>query len=742
MPAFFIVSAWALFVLAWYFRDIGRVFPYVGEMFNPGSFPSPSLQQCSAVWGQSLVCLLCVLALSFLTVAWGSRLRRFIGFRPSDAWVRMAFNFGLGISFLGLFWMGTGLDRVWYRPIWVWGQGALLAIALWDGFRVWKERRPGTFNDLIPGDAFSRFLFGAGLFYCFFSLFLDLTPETFYDSMVYHLAVPNYWLIHHGIRDFSTNFFSNYPFGGELYFLNGLVWQGTEAAKMLHVVCFGACALLAGGWARELGGERAGWMALGLTLTFPLFAVNTWATQVEGLMTLAVALFAYTLFRGLREGNLSPRDAILAGLFAGLALSTKYTALLSMGSVLAVLAFGKSSFFKPSNWKAWIWFFLAAALLFGPWVVKNLLYTGNPIFPYLMSHFPGRHLPEAGYQRLLAEQHARSAHDPLSWLLLPWTLTMSNPDSYNFCGPIALALAPFLFLFRLRHPVLKKLAWLVPLFLVLGLSVTHILKFIVPDFVFLYVLLAAALWGGNRSDWGKGVSLVSALVAVLCFANVTAISHYYYPASGIWYGVQTRGEYLSNPGNITPYYPMAQWVNAQLPGDARLLVAGDARGLYYEREFLTNTVFDEQALAKMAREEKDPSGVARRVRELGVDHIVVNGLEGIRVSPDYGHYDLSTAEWEKLDGFIQTRTDLVYSRDFQAVYRVREQPKEKAAEEIPDLLMFFSKPASQYILQLRKHNWNEAKDDLNQALGLYSFSNFWKKQKADFDRNWGEMFHG
>lgn len=700
------------------------------------------MTQRAAVWEQSILCLVIVLAITLMTTAWGARVRRLLCFQPSDAWVVLASNFGLGICFLGLFWAGTGLVRLWYKPVWIYLEGALFTVSLWDLFRGWKNFHFVSAWKWLPRDWVLRFLTGIGLFYWFFSLLLDLAPENFYDSMVYHLAVPSYWLLNHGLRDFSTNLFSNYPFGGELFFLNALVWQGTEAAKMLNVVCFGVCALLAGGWARELAGEKAGWMALGLTLTFPLFAVNTWAAQVEGFMTLAVALFAYTLFRSFRNGNLDLRDAVLSGLFAGLALSAKYTAILPMASVLAVMAFRKPSLFKPANGKYWLWFLLSSALVFTPWVVKNLIYTCNPVFPYLMSYFPGRHLLEAGYQRLMAEQHALSAHDPLSWLLLPWTLTMSNPDSYNFCGPVALGLAPFLFLYRLRSTALKSLAWLVPLVLLLGFSITHILKFIIPDFLFLYVLLASALMGGDHPEWGKRAALFSGLTAILCFGNLTAISHYYYPASGIWYGDQTRADYLSGPGNITPYYPMAQWVNRNLPEGAGLLVAGDARGLYYERSFLSNTVFDEQVLAKIAREEKDVEGIAKRVRELGVDDIAVNGFEGIRVSADYGHYDLTTPEWEKLDGFIQTRTDLVYSGDFQAVYRVRQQPKDKSMEEIPDLLTFFSKPATDFIGHMRKRQWVEAREGLDQVLRLYPFSGFWKNQKADFDRHWGEMFHG
>src|SRR6266513_1336233 len=108
-----------------------------------------------------------------------------------------------------------------------------------DFFRAVKEKGRGFLQNLLPKGASYRFLFIFGFFYWFFSILQNLAPETFYDSMVYHLAVPSFWLLHHGLVDFSTNFFSNYPYGAETYFLNGFVWQGSETAKMLHVVSFG-----------------------------------------------------------------------------------------------------------------------------------------------------------------------------------------------------------------------------------------------------------------------------------------------------------------------------------------------------------------------------------------------------------------------------------------------------------------------------------------------------------------------
>lgn len=591
----------------------------------------------------------------------------------------------------------------------------------------------------LPDSAGLAFLTITGVFYWAFSFLQNLAPETFYDSMVYHLAVPQYWLFHHGLVDFPANFFSNYPYGAEIYFLNGLVWQGTESAKMLNGVSWGLCALLAGGWARELGGPKAGWLVLGLVLTLPLLAVNSWTSEVEGFLCLAVLLFLYSLCRLVLEQE-EPVWALATGLFAGLAFSTKYTALLPVGGSFLVLAFQKTGFFKKARPRVWEILAGGCFLLLGPWVLKNFTFTGNPFFPYLMSFFSGRHLPPGGYEQLLQEQHSRVAGG-WSCLLLPWTLTMANPDSYNFCGPVALALLPFLFLFRLRHSVLKFLAALAPLLLASGLAVTHILRFNLPVFVLLYILAGVVLMGGERPAWGKSWAWAAGISAILCFGYLGAISRYYYSSSGIWAGLQTRAEYMMGPGKITPYYDTAEWVNRNLPPGDRLLIAGDARGLYYERPFITNSVFDEQVLSRAAREETDGNGIARRLKELGVEDLVVNGDEGIRVAADYHQYDLTPEEWKRLDDFIQKDTELVYQKNLQGVYHIRPESGGATSNGMLDILLFFSKPASQFVKDIRRHQWTVAEEDLGEVLKLYPFSEFWKEQKQQFDKLMKSVSH-
>jgi hypothetical protein len=406
---------------------------------------------------------------------------------------------------------------------------------------------------------------------------------------------------------------------------------------------------------------------------------------VEGFLSLSVLLFLYAFHRALGGG---PRWAFLAGIFAGLAVSVKYTAVLPLGCALIAGLILEPRAFHPSRWRTWAWALVGPLVLAGPWFLKNAVFAGEPFFPYFGEGTAGRSLAPEGLDRLLTEQRAWAASDPLAWLLLPWKLTFSNPDGYNFCGPAALALAPFLFLSRPGSPALRFLALLAPILFLAGLGVSHILRFSLPAFGVLFVLMGAVLGGSGNPVIRRTSAWSAALAALVCLPVLMAISGRHHGAAGVWTGLETRRDYLAGEGRITPYQGMAHWIRGNLPKGDRLLLVGDARGLYYGRPLRSNSVFDDQDLARFAREEMDAAGILRRVRETGVDALAVNLPEGFRTAGDYGHYALGPGEWKRLDDFIQRGTKGVHFKDFRAVYRVLPELREGPSGD-QDLLVFF-----------------------------------------------------
>ncbi|MCP4367363.1 MAG: hypothetical protein GY797_04495, partial [Deltaproteobacteria bacterium] len=59
------------------------------------------------------------------------------------------------------------------------------------------------------------------------------TPPYFYDALVYHLAVPQKYLLHHGFRYFPRHHFSNYSLNLSMLFTVAMSFSGGMLAKLI-----------------------------------------------------------------------------------------------------------------------------------------------------------------------------------------------------------------------------------------------------------------------------------------------------------------------------------------------------------------------------------------------------------------------------------------------------------------------------------------------------------------------------
>jgi hypothetical protein len=124
--------------------------------------------------------------------------------------------------------------------------------------------------------------------------------------------------------------------------------------------------------ARELWGREGGFVAVWCLFMTPLFVDAVAIGQETGWTAIAVAgQVAY----GLEARRTGRRGAaIAAGLFAGLAcLARDYGPALAISGLLLLAAAAQSRRLLP-------WFMATAALVGGPWYIRNWLLTGNPLY--------------------------------------------------------------------------------------------------------------------------------------------------------------------------------------------------------------------------------------------------------------------------------------------------------------------------------------------------------------------------
>jgi hypothetical protein len=203
-----------------------------------------------------------------------------------------------------------------------------------------------------------------------------------YDVLEYHLACPREYFEAGRIEFLPHNIYSNFPFNMEMLYLllmilRGDVLQAAISAQILHVAVAAlavAAIWLAGGSISN----RAGFIAAILAASCPVLVSLSSMAYVESALVLFSAMALVTMLKS-REGE--SRNALkwifLSGAFTGLACGCKYIAVPCLLLPLAIVPLVA----RPLRARAVLPFLFGAAVTFSPWLIKNAVMTGNPVFP-------------------------------------------------------------------------------------------------------------------------------------------------------------------------------------------------------------------------------------------------------------------------------------------------------------------------------------------------------------------------
>lgn len=479
-----------------------------------------------------------------------------------------------------------------------------------------------------------------------------------YDVLEYHLQLPREYLAAGHVHQTEHNVYGHYPLGVEMLFLLGMVlrngaYEGMYLAKTLHGV-FGVLMVAGAYFELRREDEARARFAAGLLATTPIFLYLSWLAMVElaAICYLAVALLWLRHWFAKADW----RAGLCIGLMLGGACATKYLSVgFVLGPVLLVMAI--SAVRRPRRLAA-VGLALAAALvLFSPWLIRNTIHTGNPVFP-LMTHTFGR-----AHWTLECEQRWVAGHGPAHQPPVPEPDEWNPPERIgrvelfvnNFIlsqvfGPITLLLA----LGAVAAMVADREspgAWRSSLLGVaavqLGVwtAVTHGMpsRFISPVMVPLSILAAGALARLSRlpsnpfrknlappadGPWGRRPALILFGAGVVINLLIARAVFLYSSASRV--DVPFPGEAITT--EMSPYRHVAE-----LPEGSRLLLVGSATPFYFPPDTLYATAFDDHPLARRVREGRSPEGVAAALRQGGVTHLWVNWREIARLAASYGY---------------------------------------------------------------------------------------------------------
>ena len=323
------------------------------------------------------------------------------------------------------------------------------------------------------------------------------------------------------------------------------------------------------------------------------------------------------------------RWIVVAGLFAGLACGCKYTALpmIALPLGLGVLLVPESK--MPRRLVNVLVFAVAVLAAFSPWLIKNQMMTGNPVFPLANGVFdaspPGWGEEESARwdrgHRALPTERAVVAKLGALWRHVP-------NDRYQRFGPVILGLGFIGLWGRPRQRTDLILAVILIVQLMVWLFATHLYaRFAVVLLIPLALLAGRAPPGTGDLNRLRLVVVVIILGGVWNFAYAARLHRAESPG-----GAPAALIYEGEPAGEA-YYRV---VNRELPPEARVLLVGDARAFYFQREVDYCVVFNRNPFAEAVRVAQSEGTTVDWLRRSGYTHVLVNWPEVNRLRRSYG----------------------------------------------------------------------------------------------------------
>ncbi len=462
---------------------------------------------------------------------------------------------------------------------------------------------------------------------------LDLLPPTQRDALIHHLAIPKLWLKQGLLSEIPWASFSYYPMNLDLLYLIPLALGADWSAKLIHHGFGLLTALFIYIFLkRRLGTD---WALLGslLFLSTPIVMRSSASAYVDLGLVFFITLSWMMLIQWTSTGRTIVFFISAAAL--GLGLGTKYNGLIALplltAGVMVLCAWeGKSFWYTLSRG---FLFLTLALLVFSPWMIRNLILTGNPLYP-LYNHFWG--LPDvapAGLKvNIFTERHQLYGESFLKILLVPVRAFFIGRDNYprffdGVLNPILLVL-PLPALIRPRNRHLRLLG-LFALLWVIGIffQSTFRIRYILPVLPVLVVLTVYGL----RETWiflGRHLRYEAAFIPFFCilafslYLNAAWAYGYWQKTNPLPYllGRETREAYLTRS---LDHYEAMTFINRNLPADSRILFlfAGN-RGYYCDRDYFYHTYYSGEILKPVLAKSHSPLEIREALKKLKATHIL------------------------------------------------------------------------------------------------------------------------
>lgn len=475
-------------------------------------------------------------------------------------------------------------------------------------------------------------------------LVLASVPPVSRDALTHHLYIPKLYLEHGSIYELPSILFSYFPMNLDLLYLVPLHFGNDIIPKYIHFFFALCTASLVFFYLKKRVSVTWAWFGAFCFLSTPII-IKLSITAYVDLGLIFFTTFSLLLVLKWAENTTRLRYLLGAALSCGLAVGTKYNGLISLVvlSLLIPVIFQRGQDDNSrSGWKAvgyGLFFVSISLLVYSPWGIRNIIWTGNPFYPLFGTIFGTEDTAVMGGMGPFVMRKLLYHESLFEILLIPIRIFFEGQDNIakNFDGK----LNPFLAIF----PVFA-------FFLATQKRIIHREKIILLTFALLYLFIAffqrdlrvryigpiipplviLSVYGLNNIvvvcreiSCYKRVLLLSVYTAV--FLSLLINFFYIYDQFKIirpfeyLSGRISRAEYITR---YRPEYPVVGYANSQLSEEAKILcVFLGNRGYYFDKKHVFDLSNGKSLLCSVIKENNDPENILQQLQADGFTHLII-----------------------------------------------------------------------------------------------------------------------
>jgi len=504
---------------------------------------------------------------------------------------------------------------------------------------IWQRQRVLDFQPVVSrtqrddsGGAPSVLLAGTAALMISVLFVQTLWPRVSWDANVYHLTVPRLYLEQGGFLRIPFNVYSNWPLNTELLFAMAMVFRSYILAKLVHFGFGCLCSLLVYQVVREEAGSWAGWCAVVLLLMNPIVLLEMRVAYVDLASALYLTLGFVVVHQWLDRRDSGMRWLLVGGVFAGLAAGTKLTGIvgaLSLSMLLMVVLLRRSASLSELV-KPIASLMIPSVVLLLPWLIKTWVFTGNPVYPFLFSQFGGPEWSPELQRQLTDWQRSIGMGRSLSdYLLLPVRVILDGGRGYaRFDGEISrlwIAILPLSMWMARDRPIVSRAVLTSATYFAFWALSSQQIRFLIPILPLLAIAGAVSIHCAMDRVWSPRAR--HSILWLCTFVLVVSLGW-----SGWSFGVRSVGmlkDYAHHDLAIEDLAqdPIYQFINQNLPADARIMMLNTNHGFFCRRDFIADSFFEASQIAELLRRAESGPGIATTLRGMGITHLLIENRD-------------------------------------------------------------------------------------------------------------------